>query len=53
LDNSTADFMARFFKKLKQGMSQIDALTATKCEFLNSEKYRQPLYWAPFVLYGM
>jgi CHAT domain-containing protein len=54
LDNSTADFMVSFFKKLKQeDMDQIDALTATKREFLNSEKYQRPLYWAPFVLYGI
>ncbi|EDN69841.1 conserved hypothetical protein [Beggiatoa sp. PS] len=53
LDESTADFMASFFKKLKQGKGQIEALTATKREFLNSAKYQRPLYWAPFVLYGM
>ena len=53
LDDSTADFMTSFFKKLKHGMSQIDALSATKREFLNSEKYQRPLFWAPFVLYGI
>jgi CHAT domain-containing protein len=53
LDDSTADFTISFFKKLKQGMGQVEALTATKREFLNSDKYKRPLYWAAFVLYGI
>ena len=53
LDGSTAKFTASFFKKLQAGMGQIEALTATKREFLNSEEYKRPLYWAPFVLYGI
>jgi len=53
IDHSTADFIVSFFKKLKQGMGQIEALTATKREFLKSDKYKRPLYWAGFVLYGI
>lgn len=53
LDDSTAEFIAGFFNKLKAGMGQVEALTATKREFLNDEKYKRPLYWAPFVLYGI
>jgi CHAT domain-containing protein len=53
LDESSAEFIVRFFKKLKNGQSQVEALTETKREFLESEEYQRPLYWAPFVLYGI
>jgi CHAT domain-containing protein/exonuclease VII small subunit len=56
VDKSTAEFVKRFFRKLKNGQSQIDALTETKREFLKEEEledYTLPLFWAPFVLYGI
>jgi CHAT domain-containing protein len=53
IDHSTADFTISFFSKLKKGMGQVEALTATKREFLKSEKYKRPLYWAGFVFYGI
>jgi CHAT domain-containing protein len=53
IDHSTADFTISFFSKLKQGMGQVEALTATKREFLKTDKYKRPLYWAGFVLYGI
>ncbi|RKZ92493.1 MAG: hypothetical protein DRR19_04065 [Candidatus Parabeggiatoa sp. nov. 1] len=53
LNESTAEFTVRFFEKLKGGMNQVKALTETKREFLNSHKYKRPLFWAPFVLYGI
>jgi len=53
IDHSTADFTISFFNKLKKGMGQIEALTATKREFLNSKKYKRPLFWAAFVMYGV
>jgi CHAT domain-containing protein len=56
VDKSTAEFVKRFFSKLNNGQSQIDALTATKREFLEEEEledYTLPLFWAPFVLYGI
>jgi CHAT domain-containing protein/tetratricopeptide (TPR) repeat protein len=53
IDHSTADFTISFFSKLKQGMGQVEALTATKREFLDSDNYKRPLYWAGFVLYGI
>jgi CHAT domain-containing protein len=52
-DNSTAEFIRRFFAKLKKGMNQITALTETKREFLSREDYKQPLFWAPFIFYGI
>jgi CHAT domain-containing protein len=53
-DNITTEFMTSFFRKLKAGKGQIEALTATKREFLNKgEPYNNPKYWAAFVLYGV
>lgn len=56
VDETTAEFVKRFFRKLNNGQSQIDALTETKREFLKEEEleyYTLPLFWAPFVFYGI
>lgn len=50
-DKLTAEFMASFFRKLKAGKGQVEALTATKREFI--KKGENPKYWAAFVLYGI
>ena len=52
LDGSTAEFMKRFFAKLRAGATHADALAAVKREFLRDPARRDPLAWAPFVLYG-
>jgi CHAT domain-containing protein len=52
-DRATTKFITSFFKKLKAGMGQIEALTATKREFLKDKDFSEPLYWAAFVLYGV
>jgi len=52
-DRATTQFITSFFKKLKAGMGQIEALTATKREFLRDKDFSSPLYWAAFVLYGV
>jgi len=53
-DKVTAEFMTSFFRKLKAGRGQIEALTATKREFIKKGgKYANPKYWAAFVLYGV
>ncbi len=52
LDASTAEFMTAFFTRLKAGMTQSAALSDTKREFLASSRFKDPVYWAPFVLYG-
>jgi CHAT domain-containing protein len=52
-DEVTVEFVTSFFKKLKAGMGQIEALTETKREFLKKGGYHsEPAYWAAFVLYG-
>ena len=53
-DEITAEFITRFFAKLKAGVGQVKALTATKREFLKrGGDYSKPMYWAAFVLYGV
>ncbi len=53
-DEVTAEFIARFFRRLKMGIGQIEALTATKREFIKKGgRYSDPMYWAAFVLYGV
>jgi CHAT domain-containing protein len=53
-DGVTAEFVTSFFAKLKAGVGQIEALTATKRDFLaKGGRYSNPKYWAVFVLYGV
>jgi CHAT domain-containing protein len=51
-DDSTAEFMGAFFSKLKGGMDQSAALNQTKREFIAGPLFKDPVFWAPFVLYG-
>ncbi len=51
-DASTAEFMIRFFRKLRAGQSEAAALGATKREFMRDARWRNPIHWAGFVLYG-
>ena len=52
-DNATAEFMRRFFTRLKAGTPQSDALRQTKQEFGQHPQWSNPRFWAAFVLYGM
>ena len=52
-DDATAEFMSRFFAKLKAGRVQPEALSQTKREFMQHAKWNAPKYWAAFVLYGV
>jgi tetratricopeptide (TPR) repeat protein/CHAT domain-containing protein len=49
-DKETADFMAAFYGRLKDGRSAADALRETRLDMIHAGK--APLYWAPFVLIG-
>jgi CHAT domain-containing protein len=52
-DESAADFMPRFYKRLKAGKSPAEALRETKLEFARSKgPWSSPRHWAPYVLYG-
>jgi CHAT domain-containing protein/tetratricopeptide (TPR) repeat protein len=54
LDGSTAEFVERFFRKLKDGKLPGAALSETKREFIveADPAKRRPIVWAPFVYYG-
>ena len=52
-DDATAEFMSRFFAKLKAGTNQPEALTQTKREFMGHARWAPPRYWAAFVMYGV
>jgi CHAT domain-containing protein len=51
-DASAAEFMIRFFRRVRAGASKSVALAQTKREFLSNPRYRDPVHWAGFVLYG-
>lgn len=50
-DKATAEFMKSFYGELAVGRSKSDALRETKLRMISS-KYRNPFYWAAFVLNG-
>jgi CHAT domain-containing protein/tetratricopeptide (TPR) repeat protein len=55
LDESSAEFVARFFAKVKGGFPLAAALAATKREFIRGdagEQGKSPAVWAAFIYYG-
>ncbi len=53
-DQSTADLMQLFYKKINKGVSPNQALNQAKVDFLkeNTTLYQHPFYWAPFVYHS-
>jgi CHAT domain-containing protein len=55
-DAATADFMIRFYKRLKAGEGRSDALAAVQKEFRDgtagSGQWKEPYYWAAWQLVG-
>jgi CHAT domain-containing protein/predicted negative regulator of RcsB-dependent stress response len=52
-DESTAKFMAEFYKQLSQpGMEKAEAMRQAQLVLLKSSDFQHPYYWAPFVLVG-
>ena len=49
-DQSTAEFMGRFYKRYQNGTNKASALREAMREL--RERYPHPYYWAPFVLIG-
>ncbi|MBN1222735.1 MAG: CHAT domain-containing protein [Candidatus Aminicenantes bacterium] len=50
-DRSTAEFMKYFYENLTDGMTKQAALIHAKMKMLDTE-YRNPYYWASFILIG-
>src|SRR5262245_22188998 len=52
-DNSTADLMTDFYKRMLAGSSSPAAsMRAAQVAMIDGKKYSAPFYWAPFVLVG-
>ena len=54
-DESSSEFVGRFFANVKAGDDYPTALTKTKRDFSEGrvrETWRNPAFWSPFVLYG-
>lgn len=51
-DRSTAEFMAEFYRLLRQGVPKAAAVRQAQLSLLNSPQYQHPYYWSPFVLVG-
>ena len=51
-DESTAELMVAFHRELRDGVERSEALRLAKLAALRSGRWRQPYYWAPFVLIG-
>ena len=55
-DTATAEFMTRFYKRLKTGEGRADALAAVQKEFRNGipghDDWKHPYFWAAWQLVG-
>ncbi len=49
-DEGTRHFMDRFYERFLDGVPAQPALRATQLEFVASERWSHPYYWAPFVM---
>jgi CHAT domain-containing protein/tetratricopeptide (TPR) repeat protein len=53
-DASTKEFMVGLYRLVRErGLSHARAMTEIKREFIRSEAYSDPFFWAPFIYYGM
>jgi len=52
-DESTGEFMkSMYLNRQVDNLTKAEALRRTQLEFLRSETYSHPFYWAPFILMG-
>lgn len=53
-DNSTAVLMLRFYRHIKDGADVAQALRLAQVSFIEDEsyRYRSPVHWAPFQVFG-
>ena len=51
-DEAAAEFMSRFYRRLKEGASKAEALRQAKLSMAAEGRYRHPYYWASYVLIG-
>lgn len=51
-DESTSNMMVDFYDKVLSGKSKSQSLREAKLNILKNSKFKNPYYWAPFVLIG-
>lgn len=52
-DKSTAEFMSTLYGHLQTGkLTKAAAMRETMIEFIRSDNYGRPIFWAPFILMG-
>lgn len=51
-DASTRELMVGFYKGVKEGKSLAEAMQQAQRQLVSQPKFRNPFYWAPFVLLG-
>jgi len=51
-DTSTARLMSAFYRQYKQGVPKDKALQLAQQQLLRNPRYRDPYFWAGFVLIG-
>lgn len=52
-DESTAVLMSEFYRELATpGITKAEALRPAQISLLNNRRYRNPYFWAPYVLVG-
>lgn len=51
-DQSTAELMIPFYKRLRDGVGKAEALRQAQLEMIRKGRFAHPYYWAPFVLVG-
>lgn len=49
---STTELMVTFYKNFLNGQSRVDSLRNAQLNLLNTKRFKNPYYWAPFVLVG-
>lgn len=50
-DEPSYAFTMNFYENLLNGLNYSDALTTVKRKFIQSNLYKYPLFWSPFILY--
>jgi CHAT domain-containing protein len=52
-DHATSELMARFYRGMfRDSLTPSDALRSAQLEMLRTDRWRDPFYWAAFVLQG-
>jgi CHAT domain-containing protein len=52
-DIATKELMVKSYRNmLEKNLDKVEALRQAKLELIKNKKYRSPLFWSTFVMYG-